>query len=95
MNSKRGMLPEHETEPEYSPQAYLRPQEAADRLHLSADTLAKWRIKGMGPAFRKHGSKVIYGERDLDIWSDQQRRSSTSQTSQQAHAAFTEYSAIA
>jgi hypothetical protein len=34
-------------------------EEAAIAMHLSAATLARWRVYGKGPAFRRVGSKKI------------------------------------
>jgi len=46
---------------------------------LSPRTLEKWRVLGVGPAFVKFGSRVMYSERDLEIWAEAQRRNSTSE----------------
>lgn len=44
--------------------------EAAKLLCLSQSTLAKMRITGRGPRFRKHGRLVVYDHVDLETWSD-------------------------
>lgn len=46
----------------------LDTQQAADRLGLARATLAKLRVHGGGPAFRKLGAKVLYEESDLLDW---------------------------
>lgn len=46
------------------------PRDAAEFLHLSESTLAKMRMTGIGPRFRKHGRKVVYAQSDLEEWSD-------------------------
>lgn len=57
----------------------LDTSEAAEYLGLSASTLAKMRIAGSGPAFRKIGPRrVVYHPDDLAAWLDASRRRSTS-----------------
>ena len=56
----------------------LKPEIAAARLDLHRVTLAKWRVAGKGPPFRKLGSAVRYDEQDLADWLARQRRISTS-----------------
>lgn len=59
----------------------LDTQQAADRLGLARATLAKLRVQGGGPAFRKLGAKVLYEESDLTDWLSQRpQRFSTSDT---------------
>jgi len=36
-------------------------------------------VYGNGPAYRKHGQRVLYSLDDLTAWSDASRRSSTSE----------------
>ena len=52
---------------------------SGDGGKLSPRTLEKWRVLGMGPAFRKFGKKVLYADSDLEAWALAQRRTSTSQ----------------
>jgi hypothetical protein len=52
--------------------------EAAKYTKLSASTLAKRRVFGGGPKYLKLGRRVVYSKRDLDIWLDAHRRTSTS-----------------
>lgn len=47
---------------------YLRPAEAGQRVHLSQSTLAKMRLRGDGPPFKKVGGKVVYPEMELEAW---------------------------
>ena len=35
-------------------------KEAADYLHLSPSTLAKWRMRGIGPAYHRVGKRIVY-----------------------------------
>lgn len=59
---------------------FLNAKEAADYLGLKPNTLAKMRVYGNGPKFRKHGFRVLYSIDDLNAWSEGTRRSSTSET---------------
>jgi hypothetical protein len=56
----------------------LRPKQAADFLGLGESTLAKLRISGGGPLFRKFGRSVRYAFDDLQRWADERSRRSTS-----------------
>ena len=58
--------------------ALLSTEQAAERLGLSSSTLAKWRVAGTGPAFRKLGSAVRYDPADIQDWISANARSSTS-----------------
>jgi hypothetical protein len=60
--------------------AFLNAGEAAAWLRVSGVTLARWRIQGRGPAFRKFGRRVVYSKSDLLSWADAQSRASTSDT---------------
>ncbi len=47
----------------------LSPEEAAARLRCSAYTLARWRLEGRGPAWRRIGPRrVAYTMRDLNAF---------------------------
>lgn len=48
---------------------YLLAAEAAAYLRLEERTINNMRWRGEGPAYRKHGGKVIYHRDDLDAWS--------------------------
>ncbi|MDZ4841636.1 MAG: helix-turn-helix domain-containing protein [Hyphomicrobium aestuarii] len=52
--------------------------EAAALLRLKPHTLENMRWQGTGPKFRKHGGRVYYHRRDLQIWSDNSRRQTSS-----------------
>jgi predicted DNA-binding transcriptional regulator AlpA len=57
---------------------YLRVPEAADYVGLSPSTLAKMRLRGDGPPYRKAGSRtIVYATKDLDDWLDVSKRAST------------------
>ena len=57
---------------------YLRASEAARLLGLSATTLAKHRIFGTGPSYRKLGGRIVYAPDDLKRWADRGLRHCTS-----------------
>ncbi|MAK63581.1 MAG: excisionase [Maricaulis sp.] len=56
----------------------LSPDQAALRLRVATNTLAKWRVSGEGPDFVKIGSRVFYEQGDLFDWIEGQKRSNTS-----------------
>lgn len=43
--------------------------EAARILRLTVGTLAKHRVYGTGPVYRKNGGRVVYALRDVQAWS--------------------------
>jgi hypothetical protein len=47
------------------PQTFLCATEAAVWLRISPVTLARWRIEGSGPPFRRFGRRVVYARADL------------------------------
>ena len=57
---------------------YLTPEQAAEHLKVKKSTLKKWRIEGKGPAYRKHGSVIVYHIDDIDEWSKSQQHTKTS-----------------
>lgn len=48
---------------------YLSTEEAANYLRISLRVLQSYRISGEGPAYRKHGARVVYHLEDLERWS--------------------------
>ena len=58
---------------------FLNPKQAADYLGLKPNTLAKMRVYGSGPKYRKHGFRVLYALQDLIDWSERSSRRSTSE----------------
>ena len=48
----------------------LTPQQAAEYLNQSVNTLRQWRSQGRGPAYEKRGRNIRYHKRDLDAWRD-------------------------
>jgi len=58
---------------------HLTTRQAAFFLGLAPRTLEKMRVKGTGPRFRKHGRYVRYHIADLEAWSAERARTSTSQ----------------
>lgn len=57
----------------------LAVSDAAVYLGLSPKTLANWRTIGRGPAFRRHGGRILYAVADLDAWSAARTFRSTSE----------------
>jgi len=58
----------------------LRPTEAAVRLGVAVQTLARWRCEGQGPAFRKLGLRMVgYDEAALVAWLSERGATSTVQ----------------
>lgn len=62
------------------PPRLLRTKEAARFLGISLRTLEKHRTYGTGPTYRKIGGRVLYAVRDLESWSANGARKSTSDT---------------
>lgn len=58
---------------------FLNTKQAAEYLGLKPNTLAKMRVYGNGPKYRKHGFRVLYSIDDLNAWSEASSRSSTSE----------------
>ncbi len=54
-------------------------EEAAKRLRVSPRTMERWRVKGGGPPYRKHGKRALYEEQTLMKWSAEGERRSTSE----------------
>jgi predicted DNA-binding transcriptional regulator AlpA len=57
---------------------WMRPEATAEYAGLSASYLAKLRVLGRGPSYRKIGRSVIYRQSDVDAWLDANARASTS-----------------
>lgn len=53
--------------------------EAARYLKISVRALEHFRSNGEGPAYRKHGGRVVYHRDDLDLWSERRRFRSSSE----------------
>ena len=48
---------------------FLLVSEAAEFLRVKPKTLANWRHRGTGPAWRKHGGSVVYALIELERYS--------------------------
>lgn len=57
---------------------FLNTKEAAAYLGLRPNTMAKMRVYGTGPDYRKHGRYVMYHRDDLNRWSESRKYRSTS-----------------
>lgn len=58
---------------------YLSAEEAAAYLRISVRALEHFRSDGGGPAYRKHGGRIVYHIDDLKRWSARRRFRSTSE----------------
>ena len=59
---------------------WVRPKEAAARLKVTTGTLAKWRMKGIGPRYSKLSrSLILYDMDDCDAHVEAARQRSTSE----------------
>jgi len=58
---------------------FLTVEEAAIFLRLKKRTLDNMRWMGTGPKFRKHGGRIYYHRDELQEWSLNSRRQSTSE----------------
>jgi excisionase family DNA binding protein len=57
---------------------FLFADEAANYLRITLRTLMSLKTSGTGPAYRKHGGRVVYHKDDLDLWSARRRYFSSS-----------------
>jgi hypothetical protein len=67
------------------PDRLLTPEELAVALKIKVNTLAKWRVQGSGPRFRRIGRLIRYGAKDSREWLDGQTRSSTGDDGNRHH----------
>ena len=58
---------------------HLTTKELAARLRMSSESLAHWRIKGIGPRYIKLGRKILYPLAEVEAFERGLLRSSTSQ----------------
>ncbi|MEE9454642.1 MAG: helix-turn-helix domain-containing protein [Paracoccaceae bacterium] len=68
----------NQDEVQNSSEPFLTTKEAARFLVLKTNTLEKMRVYGGGPIYRKHGRYVRYHIDDLNDWSNQRIKNSTS-----------------
>lgn len=54
--------------PADQPRGWQTEKEVAQQLHLSIETLRKWRVLGKGPAYCKVGSLVRYSQSAIQSW---------------------------
>ncbi|SFI52111.1 AlpA family transcriptional regulator [Caulobacter sp. UNC279MFTsu5.1] len=69
-------MPKSDDEDEPIERLLLAP-EAAKILRLTVGTLAKHRVYGTGPTYRKNGGRVVYTLHDVQAWSRRGVRRST------------------
>ncbi len=53
---------------------FLVTKEAADFLRVNPRTMDNWRSKGTGPAWRKHGGRVVYTLAELERYSGDEKK---------------------
>lgn len=58
-------------------ETFSTPEQLAERLQITTGTLAKWRLTGRGPRFRKFGSLVRYSTTDVATWLAESSQCST------------------
>jgi predicted DNA-binding transcriptional regulator AlpA len=56
---------------------YIDTNALADRIGIAASTLAKLRLTGTGPVYRRVNRRVIYRWSDVETWLDGCARQST------------------
>jgi predicted DNA-binding transcriptional regulator AlpA len=59
------------------PERLLKPEQAADQLQISPQTLARWRWSGDGPRFVKVGRCVRYRQVEIDRFIEAGQRKNT------------------
>lgn len=59
------------------PPRYLRTPDAARFLGISIRTMEKHRTYGTGPTYRKIGGRIVYSVDDLQAWTEDGARKST------------------
>lgn len=57
----------------------INAKHTAQHLCVTEGTLAKWRLKGVGPKFLRVGRRIAYDPRDVQTWLNSRRVNSTSQ----------------
>jgi hypothetical protein len=66
------------------PKKYLTPDEASQLIGAAKQTMARWRVEGIGPQFIRVGRKIMYAVEDLILWMNSRRVSSTSEATKAA-----------
>ena len=52
---------------------YLTTSEVSQRLSVNVRTLERWRQNHTGPAYAKINGRVLYSQRDIEAWFDENR----------------------
>jgi hypothetical protein len=62
----------------------LTPKQLAAELSVAAGTLAKWRLSGTGPHYRKFDGSIRYDRADITEWVAKRRYAHTTEQQQDA-----------
>ena len=62
-----------------APGRYLSVEEAAEYTGLSKSYLDKLRVRGGGCPHSKIGTRILYGQSDIDAWIRSRRRATTAE----------------
>ena len=70
-----------EHSPARSSRCLLRPPAAAEFLGIAVQTLARWRVEGIGPSYVKLGARLVaYPQDALEQFVGRRRRSTSEST---------------
>jgi hypothetical protein len=60
---------------------YLTAKEVSERLRglIVVRTLANWRCEGKGPPYRRFGNRIVYPEREFELWAKARQFTSTAE----------------
>lgn len=72
------------TRPPLVESPYFWASEAALYLRISLRALENFRATGEGPAYRKHGGRIVYHREDLERWSARRRFQSSAKRDEEA-----------
>lgn len=55
-------------QPSRASDRFLRPSQVEERYPLRAQTLASWRVKGIGPPYVRVGRMIVYPIEAIESW---------------------------
>lgn len=62
----------------------LNPKQLANHLGINENTLAKWRLSGVGPKYIKVQRHIRYAESDVEEWLNDRKFHSTTEADNHA-----------